>query len=71
MTLGGLQQPPDRAKSAELEQRRLDDRRSLDAAVSEGWSPLLPSTLANAKPRLSYRTGAQTWQRRKTAKTQS
>jgi hypothetical protein len=32
-----LERPKDGVQSAELDQRRIDDRKSLEAAVSEGW----------------------------------
>lgn len=80
MTSGYFQQPqvfrpgsPEQTKSglssAELDQRRVDDRKSLEAAVSEGWpTPQSRARVANLKPQRPYRTGAQTWLRRRTTK---
>jgi hypothetical protein len=57
--------------SAELDQRCIDDRKSLDAAISEGWPVLQPrARAANPRPQRPYRTGAQTWLRRKIIKSQ-
>jgi hypothetical protein len=59
-------QPKPGATPEELDQRRNDDRKSLDAAVSEGWPvPQASSPVATARPQRPYRTGAQTWLRRK------
>jgi hypothetical protein len=73
MTLSYFQQPQvirssspaqPKTKSEELDQRHLDDRKSLEAAVSEGWPvPHSSAPVANAKPQRPYRTGAQTWLR--------
>ena len=64
-------QPMGGARLKELDQRRADDRRSLEAAVSEGWPVPQPSArVANARPQRPYRTGAQTWLRRKIIKAQ-
>lgn len=80
MTSGYFQQPqvsgpvsPEQTKSglssAELDQRRVDDRQSLEAAVSEGWpTPQPRARVADLRPQRPYRTGAQTWLRRRTTK---
>jgi hypothetical protein len=82
MTSSHFQQPqvfrsrsPEQTKSdlgsAELDQRRVDDRKSLEAAVSEGWPVPRPGTrVANTRPQRPYRTGSQTWLRRRTIKVQ-
>jgi hypothetical protein len=82
MTLTHFQQPqairsssPSQAKgddtSAELDQRRVDDRKSLETAVSEGWPIPQPSArIANPRSQRPYRTGAQTWLRRRAIKVQ-
>jgi len=82
MTSGHFQQPqafrsgrPEQTKidlsSAELDQRRADDRKSLDAAISEGWPALQPrARAANPRPQRPYRTGAQIWLRRRTTNIQ-
>jgi hypothetical protein len=66
-----LDRPKDGARLAELDQLRLDDRISLEAAVSEGWpTPQPRARLANLKPQRPYRTAAQTWLRRRNTRIQ-
>jgi hypothetical protein len=55
---------------SELHQRRLDDRKALEAAVSEGWPVPRSRVPGNTRPKLPYRTGSQTWVRRRTTKVQ-
>jgi hypothetical protein len=65
------EEPTCGAKSKELDQQRIDDRKSLEAAISEGWPvPQSSAPVANAKPQRPYRTGAQTWLRRRTTRIQ-
>ena len=64
------QEPEDGAKARELDQRRLDDRKALEAAVSEGWPVPRSRPRSNARPDRPYRTGSQTWGRRRTTRVQ-
>jgi hypothetical protein len=65
------EQPKGGANLKDVDQRRVDDRKSLEAAVSEGWPVPQPSArVASVKPQRPYRTGAQTWIRRRTIKVQ-
>jgi hypothetical protein len=68
---GSPAQPKAGARLEELDHRRDDDRKSLEAAVSEGWPVPQPGArVANPRSRQPYRTGAQTWLRRRTIKIQ-
>jgi hypothetical protein len=58
-------------KPAQSDQERIDEQTSLEAAVSEGWPVLRQHQRSgNPKPRPLYRTGSQTWLRRRTVKVQ-
>lgn len=65
---GYQERPKAGAEAKELDQRRIDDRKALDAAVSEGWSVPRSSAPARARSERPYRTGSQTWVRRRSPK---
>jgi hypothetical protein len=68
---GSPEQPECDAKSKELDQWHIDDRKFLEAAISEGWPvPRRSARVANARSQRPCRTGAQTWLRRRIIKAQ-
>jgi hypothetical protein len=59
------------ASSKEPDQRRIDDRKALDAAVSEGWpAPHHGNPVTDLMRQRSHRSGSQAWLRRSTMKSQ-
>jgi hypothetical protein len=70
MRSGSPEQPKGGVGSEKSHRWRAEDRKALDAAVSEGWP--VPQTVGAANPRMlqPYRTGAQTWLRGKNIRIQ-